>query len=247
MVQYLNRMLLVAVVVFLVAIPLASSVSVSAQPQRKAVILSSLEQYVPMGYVSDIENFLSSAGYQVTFLADGQVTLDFLTTQLNNYEVVIWRTNTYIWPHTTYWYVGEQSNAATLQAYAADVAAGYVDNTNGILGVSQDFFQHHFSSNSLSNVKLAFIVATMSVTIAGSWVNAGAKAVIDCTDGVSLTFSNVDYMVGAMTDFLVHGNNVQDTVTKTIVPFLNMVPNDPLDSNYIPPMWFTGNGTVTIT
>jgi hypothetical protein len=200
-----------------------------------------------MGYVNSIENLLSSAGYQVTFLSDGNVTLDFLTTQLNNYEVIIWRTNVYVWPHTTYWYVGEQRNAATMNAYAADVAAGRVDDTNGILGISQDFFQQHFNSASLSNVKLAFIIATMSSTIAGSWINAGAKAVIDCTDGVSLTFSNVDYIVGLMMNYLVHGNSVSDTLNKVIVPFLNMVLEDPLDSNYIPPMWFTGDGTVTIT
>ena len=245
-VQHLKRIILTALIVFLVAVPLASFVPVSAQPQRKAVIMSSLEKYVPMGYVDNIESFLTNLGYQVTFLADGQVTLDFLTTQLNNYNVIIWRTNVYIWPHTTYWYVGEQSNTATLQAYAADFAAGYVDNTNGILGVSQDFFQHHFNSSALSNVKLAFIIGTMSTTIAGSWVHVGAKAVIDCVDGVSLTFSNVDYIVGSMMRYLAHGYTVKDTLNNVIVPFLNMVLQDPLDTNYIPPMWFTGDGTVTI-
>jgi len=243
----MNRILLSTVIVLLVAVPIAGFAPVSAQPQHKALIMSSLEQFVPMGYVNDIENFLSNAGYQVTFLSDNNVTLDLITTQLNNYEVIIWRTNVYVWPHTTYWYVGEESNAATLKAYAADVAAGLVDNTNGILGVRQDFFQHHFNSASLSNVKLAFIIGTMSSAIAGSWVNAGAKAVIDCTDGVSLTFSNIDYIVGLMTNYLVHGYTVADTLSKVIIPFLNMVLQDPLDSNYIPPMWFTGNGTVTIT
>lgn len=243
----MKRILLSTVIVLLVALPIAGVAPVSAQPQHKALIMSSLEQFVPMGYVSDIESFLSKAGYQVTFLSDGNVTLNFLTTQLNNYEVIIWRTNVYLWPHTTYWYVGEESNAATLKAYAADVAAGLVDNTNGILGVSQDFFQHHFNSASLSNVKLAFIIGTMSSSIAGSWIHAGAKAVIDCIDGVSLSFSNVDYIVGLMTNYLVHGTTVANTLSKTILPFLSMVLQDPLDSNYIPAMWFTGDGTVTIT
>jgi hypothetical protein len=199
-----------------------------------------------MGYLGNIESFLSNSGYQVTFLANGNVTVNFLATQLNNYEVIIWRTNAYVWPHTTYWYVGEESNKATLQAYSADVANGKLDDTNGILGVSQDFFQQHFNSASLSNVKLAFIIGTMSSTIAGSWINAGAKAVVDCTDGVSLAFSNVDYIVGLMMNYLSHGYSVSDTMNKVIVPFLNMVLTDPLDSNYIPPMWFTGDGTVTL-
>ena len=244
----MKRILLSAIIVLLVALPIAGVGPVSAQPQHKALILSSLEQYVPMGYVSNIENLLTNAGYQVTFLSDGNVTLNLLTTQLNNYEVIIWRTNVYIWSHTTYWYVGEESNAATLKAYAADVAAGRVDDSNGILGITQDFFQKHFNSTSLSNVKLAFVIGTMSSSYAESWVLAGAKAVIDCTDGVSLEFGNIDYYVGLMVDYLTHGVSVQDTLYDVIVrwPLIN-VPQDQLDSINIAPMWFTGNGTVTLT
>jgi hypothetical protein len=176
------------------------------------------------------------------------VTLNLLVTQLNNYEVIIWRTNVYMWSHTTYWYVGEESNAATSKAYAADFAAGRVDDSNGILGISQDFFQSHFNSKSLSNVKLAFVIGTMSSSYAGSWVYAGAKAVIDCTDGVSLEFGNIDYYVGLMINYLAHGVSVQDTLYDVIVrwPLMN-APQDPLDSINIAPMWFTGNGTVTLT
>ena len=53
-----------------------------------------------------------------SFLSNSAVTLDFLTTQLNNYDVIVWRTNTYSFAHTTYWYVGQTVNLAAERKYA---------------------------------------------------------------------------------------------------------------------------------
>jgi len=95
----------------------------------KALILSSLEQYAPMGYRSQITQDLTYAGYNVTFMKDANITVNFLQTQLNNYEVFIWRTNVYSWNHTTYYYVGQLNDNSTAQAYASDITAGYLDST----------------------------------------------------------------------------------------------------------------------
>jgi hypothetical protein len=221
-------------------------VNVSAQTHGKALILSSLDKYVPMGYKSEIEHLLASAGYNVTIVKDTDVTLNFLTTQLNNYDLIIWRTNIYQWAHQTYWYVGELSNSATLQAYAADLTAGRMDNTNGILGVKDDFFRFHLPSGSLSNVKLMMLVASSSISIAISLSHAGVHSVIEYYDTFSLSFPMIDYTTWLMVRFLASGSSVKEAVYNTMNIFQEARVRDPLDAQYIPLIWYMGDSTLAI-
>lgn len=50
---------------------------------------------------------LTAAAYTIAYLADDQIIVKFLITSLNNFDVIIWRTNTCVDGHTTYWYLGE--------------------------------------------------------------------------------------------------------------------------------------------
>lgn len=241
----MRRIFFVALVVILVALPLSATVPVSAQG-HKALILSSLERYVPTGYSDQIQSFLTAAGYQVTFVKDTSVTVTLLLTQLNNYDLVIWRTNVYGWNHVTYWYVGELANQATSQAYASDFTAGWIDDTNGILGVSLDFFNNHFGPGSLGNVKLAILVSSMSNGMANIWLQAGVQAVVDYYGTFSLTFGLIDYVTSLVVRYLSEGNSVKDSVWKTVLRFLTLTPSDPLDQSYLPPVWWVGSGALTI-
>ena len=242
----MRRLYFAAFVVLIVSLPILGLTPVSAQAQGKALIISSLEKYVPMGYATQVESYLISAGYQVTFVKDTDVTINFLTTQLNKYDLIIWRTNVYSWDHTTYWYVGETSKTATLQAYAADFAAGLIDNTNGILGVSEGFFRRHFTSGSLSNVKLAILISSSSFSIAMVLLNAGVKSIIDYYGSFSLTFDMIDYVTRLVVKYLASGVTVKDSVWNTISRFLNQRMEDPLDSSYLPPIWWMGDSTLKI-
>jgi len=244
-VYHLRRSFVAVMVFVILAVPFSGITPVAAQ--RKALILSSLEQYTPMGYVGSIQRFLTSAGYEVTFVGGRNVTVSLLTTQLNNYDVIIWRTNAYEWAHVLYWYVGEIASQASLGTYAADFAAGWLDAHNGILGVSLDFFLNHFQAGSLSNVKVAILVASLASPIANALVSAGVRAVIDTFGIFSLYFNTLDYVIGTVVLYLSNGYNVKDAVYSTITPYVNMVPRDPLDSVETPQIWFTGDGTATIT
>jgi len=210
------------------------------------LILSSLEKYVPTGYSAQIQNYLTKAGYKVTLIKDTDVTLELLTTQLNNYDIVIWRTNIYDWAHVMYWYVGEISNRATLQAYATDFAAKRVDNTNGILGVSLDFFTYHFGPGSLSNIQLAVLISSTSSFLGQVLLRAGVKAVIDYYGSFSLTFDMIDYVTQLIIRFLSMGSTVKDSVWEVIKRFLNQKLANPLDSSYVPQIWWMGDSTLKI-
>lgn len=245
----MRRILLAAIIVTLVSLPFLAVTPVSAQTQGKALILSSLERLVPMGYYGNFIKYeLTRAGYQVTFLADAAVTLDFLTTQLNNYDVIIWRTNLYTFKHQTYWYVGEMVNSATRNKYATDFAQHLVDSNAGILGVSTDFFSNHFSSGSLQNVKLIVLVSSASEQFANSLINAGVKAVISYGGVITLTWGKIDDVTGALIYYLTSGDDVQVSVNTTIGRFSNATLTDPfLDAPYTPPLGVSGDGTLKIT
>ena len=256
----MHKIFFAALVVILVAIPLATANQVLAyspplvtppllsQPQKTAVILSSLEQVYPMGpYEKDITFYLTHAGYQVTTLTNTQVTLDFLLTKLNNYNIVIWRTNTYNWKHIEYWYVGELANTGVEQQYASDFAQGFINGNAGIVGVNLNFFGEHFTSGMLSNVKLMILISTDSDSFAGYFLKAGATTVIFANGAISLGFGEIDDLTNQVVGSLYSGQNVYTAVFNTVSPFIqNANTEDPLDTSYSPPFWYQGDGTLTI-
>lgn len=247
MVLDLKRIILIATIAVLISLPLVATVPVAAQTRPKAVILSSLDALAPMGiYRNLITSSLAHAGYNVTFLHDTQVTIDFLQSQLNNYDLVLWRTNIYTFNHLKYWYVGEQVNPNTEQKYASDIAVGWINVNAGILGVSSGFFANHFASGSLGNVKLAVLISSTSDGIAMFLNKAGVGSVIFCNGPITLMFGTVDDLTGLMMNYLASGQNVYDSVYNTVSPFTNAEPKDPLDNSYAPPFWFVGDSTLTI-
>ncbi len=251
----MRRIFLAALVVVLVTLPLLTVNPVFAlapplfsQTQRKALVLSSLNNILPLGYYGRVINYeLGRAGYQVTTLTDGAVTLDVLRTQLNGYDIVIWRTNTYDYKHTTYWYVGQMVSSVAEQKYQTDFAQGWINGNAGILGVSLNFFSNHFTSGSLSNVKLFLLISSDSELIASWLTNAGAKAAIFCNGQISLSFGLIDDLTGALLSYLAGGYTVYDSVYSLVSPFINMQPKDQLDTSYTPPFWFMGDSTLKIT
>jgi hypothetical protein len=198
-------------------------------------------------YATTLKYDLTHAGYQVSFLSNTAVTLDFLTTQLNNYDVVVWRTNTYSFAHTTYWYVGQRVSGAAEAKYANDFEQGLVNGNAGILGISVQFLNEHLQTGSLKNVKLVVLVSSDSVLIASYFNKAGVKAVISCNGSITLAFGQIDDSTGALFYYLARGNTVYTSVYDTVAPFSSSAPRDALDSVYSPPFWFTGDGTVRIT
>lgn len=243
----LKKIYFIATMLVLISFPLVATIPIAAQTQRKAVILSSLENLAPMGiYRNLIAGQLQRSGYDVTFLAGKSVTIDFLLNRLNNYAVVIWRTNLYNYNHANYWYVGEWDNPTTEQKYASDFAAGWINANAGILGVNMDFFSNHLSSGSLGNVKLAILESSMSNVLAPFLIDAGIRSAIYCNGLITLTFGTMDDLTGLLMNYLVSGQDVSDAIYNTVSPFNNAQPNDQLDTSYAPPFWFIGDSTLTI-
>lgn len=234
--------------VFASAPPLISP-PLHSQSQKTAVILSSLERVYPMGHYNEmITYYLKHAGYQVTTLTNTQVTVDFLLTQLNNYNIVIWRTNTYNWKHVEYWYVGQLANSGIQTKYANDFAQGWMNGNAGIVGVSLNFFSNHFSSGMLGNVKLMMLISTDSNSFAGFFIKAGASTVVFCNGPIFLGFGQIDDLTNAVTASLAMGQTIYKAIYGVVSPYIQNSNNeDPLDSSYTPPFWYQGDGTLVIT
>jgi hypothetical protein len=237
------------ILVLLIVIPTSVAALPSRAPtQHSAIVISSLNALVPLGYYGKLMiSNLKHAGYNVTFLADNAVTIDFLVNHLNDYDVVLWRTNAFNYIHTTYWYVGERVNDPTSQKYSYEFAQGWINGHAGILGVSADFFNKHFPSNSLKHVKLLLFISSTGNALAPQFVTAGISSVIFCNGFISLQFGLIDNLTNALISYLTAGQNVLTSVYNTVSPFnQGEQPKDPLDSTYTPPFWFIGNGSLTI-
>jgi hypothetical protein len=240
----------------IVLLVLSSPVAVSATSPPKplthgsALILSSLNTIMPMGYYETyIASRLAYAGYSVTFLKDKIVTVNFLVNQLGSYNIVIWRTNTYIWNHVMYYYVGETVNGVTEQKYAADLSAGSLNANAGIFGVTPSFLSSHLKPSSLSHVNLMVLISSESNLMEPVMLGAGVSSVIFCNGYISLSFGLVDDLTSQLVSYLSSGMNVYNSVYNTVNPYNNQANllRDPLDEAYSPPFWFGGSSTLTIT
>ena len=217
-------------------------------PKGQALILSSLNETEPMGqYGKDAVWYLTYAGYNVTYLNDGQVTVDLLLNQIKNYNVVIWRTNSFTWKHVTYWWVGEKVNDGVQDEYPADFAQGLLNANTGIVGVSSEFFTNHFGPKTLTGVSLLMFLSSDGEAVAPVFVTAGVSSVIYCNGSISLEFGLIDDLTIQMIAYLTQGESVYSAVYDTVSPFnQGEQPKDPLDNTYAPPFWYIGDGSVII-
>ncbi len=219
-----------------------------AQVQKRALFLSSLNATRPMGYYAgSLVSSLNHAGYNVTYLADGAVTLSLLLTRMKNYSVVVWRTDSFTQKNATYWYVGEKPSDAAEQRYASDFAAGRITTSTGMVAVSTDFFTNHFGPNALQDVKLLIFVSSNGNQLAPIFLAAGVTSVVFSSGAITLQFGLVDDLTAQLVGFLTQGETVYNAVYDTISPF-NQGENlkDPLDSTFGIIFWYLGDGTATI-
>ena len=217
--------------------------------QTQALFLSSLNAMSPMGYyASSIMSSLRRIGYNVTYLTDEAVTVNILLTQMKNYSVVIWRTDSFTWNRVTYWYVGEKANVGVEQRYAADFAAGRIIIYSGMVAISTDFLKTHLGPNTLPGLRLLIFVSSNGNAVAPVFLAAGVMSVVFCSGGVTLQFGQLDDLTSELVSYLTQGEDVSNAVYDTVSPF-NQVGqlNDPLDSTYTPIFWYIGDGSVAIT
>lgn len=239
----MQKVVFFALLALAVLVPLHGSMAIAPKMQPKVLILSSIEKQYPMQYLVEITTELKQAGYNVTFVKDGAVTVNFVTTQLDKYDVLIWRTNMYVHGNTTYWYLGEPGNQTTVAAYARAISIGTLDASNGLLGVSANFLNNNYGPKSLANVKLAILISSMSITIAQIFVNAGVKTTIDFYETLNAPLSLFDWVTKSLVDYLTTGNTVKDSIAKTIYNYEYV---SSLDDSYLPPISFLGDGNLQI-
>lgn len=219
-----------------------------AQVQTQALFLSSLNATHPMGYyATSIMSSLKRTGYNATYLTDGAVTINLLLTEMKNYSVVIWRTDSFSWNRVTYWYVGEKANIGVKQKYASDFAAGRITINSGMVGVSTDFLKNHLGPKTLPGIKLLIFMSSHGNTIAPVFLGAGVTSVVFCSGDITLQFGFLDDLTAELVSYLTQGEDVHNAVYDTVSPFTqsNQL-NDPLDSTYAPIFWYIGDGTLAI-
>jgi hypothetical protein len=248
----LKKLLIALLMLLSLSVPMgvnAFAPNVVIPNQKQALVISPLDAIVPFGSRgSTLNKILKNAGYNITSLADGAVDIDFLLANLNNYSIVIWRTNTYAEGHMVYWYLGEHVNSYLQQKYSTDFAEGLLNAHAGILGMSPDFITHHFKAGSLNRVKLLIFLSSYGASIAPQFLTAGVSTVIFNNGVISLQAGLLDDLtISIVGNLLVGKQSVQAAVYDTISPFnQGQQPEDPYDSTYAPPFWFIGDGILTL-
>jgi len=239
----LQRMFLFALVVLVILVPAPSSMATSPKESSRVLILSSVEGQYPMQYLDEMTAELKEVGYSVTVVRGTAITVSFITTQLDKYDIVIWRTDMYVLGNTTYWYLGEQANQTTSEAYAGQISLRTIDVSNGVFAISPGFLSNNFGPKSLDNVKLAILISAMSITIGHILIRAGVRTTIDFFSPLNAPLSLFDWVTESLVDYLTTGSTVSDAVAKTLYNY--DFGNTP-DDSYLPPISFLGDGSLQI-
>jgi len=196
-----------------------------------------------MLYLDRVTAELKEAGYNVTFLSSNTISINLFTAaQLDQYDIVIWRTDTYVLGNTTYWYLGEQNN----ESYAGAMGIRSIAVSNGMLAVNEIFFSINFPQSSLTHVKLAILMSSMSITIAQALIAAGVRTTIDLYQTFDSTVappSLLDWVTWSLVGYLTTGIDVRDSVYKTIY---NYEYAGSVQDTYLPPISFLGDGNLQI-
>jgi len=239
----LQRVFLFALVALAIFVPPQRGMPISPTAPPKVLILSSVESQYPMQYIVDVTADLKQAGYNVTFVKCAAITVSLITTQLNNYDIVIWRTDMYLHGNTTYWYIGEQANQTSQEAYAGAISSRTMDVSNGMLAVSADFLSSNYGPKSLTNVKLAVLISSNSITIAQIFIMAGVKTTIDFYQTLNAPLTLFDWVTKSLVGYMTTGSTVRDAIAKTIFNYEYV---SSLDDSYLPPISFLGDGNLQI-
>jgi len=243
----MQRILFVALMAMVLFIASPGVMASAPKHQSQVLILSSTEKQYPMQYVNQETSEFEQVGYNVTFLTGNTITLSQLAAQLDHYDIVIWRTDTYFYGNTTYWYLGQPANQTVLAAYGKP--SGAITAANGLLAVSADYFDTIFGPKSLANVKLAIVIASTSHDIAQEFIAAGVETTIDLYPNyyyptLNVSTSLFDWVIQAVVGYLTTGSMVKDAVYNTIY---NYEYASSLDDSYLPPVQYLGNGFLQIT
>jgi len=180
------------------------------------------------------------AGYNVTFLSGSSITVSLVTTQLDRYDVVIWRTDSFVLGENTYWYLGEQNNQTNFEGA---IGIGMVAVSNGMVAVSQGFFTNTFGPNSLAHMKLAILISSMSITIAQTLIAAGVTTTIDFYQNLDAPASLFDWVTQSLVGYMATGSTVSAAIYKTVY---NYEYAGSLDDSYLPPISYLGNGNLLL-
>jgi hypothetical protein len=130
-----------------------------------------------------------------------------------------------------------------MQANAGAISLRTIGVSNGMLAVSANFLSSNFGPTSLSNVKLAILISSMSITIAQIFINAGVRTTIDFFSPINAPLSLFDWVTESLVDYLTTGSTVSDAVSKTLYNFdYGSTPDD----SYLPPLSFLGDGNLLI-
>jgi hypothetical protein len=239
----MQRTMLFAFMALAIFVPSLGSMPISPSNQPRALIISSTQNQYPMLYADRVTTELKEAGYNVTFLSSSTISLGLFTAaQLDQYDIIIWRTDSYVVGDTTYWYIGEQNN----ETYAGAIGIKTIAVSNGMLAVNANFFNNTFGPESLTHVKLAILMSSMSITIAQALIAAGVKTTIDLYQTIDWTVappSMLDWVTWSLVGYLTTGSDVSDSIYKTIY---NYEYGTYTQSGYLPPLAFLGNGNLQI-
>ena len=236
----MQKTMLFAFMALAIFIPPLGSMPISPSNQPRVLILSSTQNQSPMLYVDRVTSELKDAGYNVTFLSSNTITLNLFTAaQLDQYDIIIWRTDNYVLGNTTYWYLGLQNN----ETYAGAIGIRTIEISNGMLAVDANFFSNSFAPNSLTHVKLAILMSSMSITIGQALLAAGVKTTIDLYQSLQAPPSLLDWVTWSLVGYLTTGSDVSDSIYKTIYNYEYV---SSIDDSYLPPISFLGNGNLQI-
>jgi hypothetical protein len=154
---------------------------------------------------------LQKAGYQVDVFLNGNVSIAFLETSLSNYDLIIFRTDSFSYEGAQYFCAGDPVSPNTPAAFANQILLQEVQ-VSACVGFSLKFIQHNYSPGSLHG--LVYVLASASYQLSYVLRSAGASVFLGFTMDFSVRWGRMDAMTQKFFSYLADGYSVNDAIMR---------------------------------
>jgi hypothetical protein len=210
----MNKKLVLAATLCLLSLVAATNEAFAmpsfAEAPKRAVFLSPLEDWYPTWNLNEYVSTIEQAGYQVDVFLGENVSIAFLKTGLSDYDVIIFRTDSFTSEGVNYYCSGEPPTTAARKEYAVEASNQEIE-VGACVGFSHVFIRNHYPEGSLRK-GLVFVIDGYSADLSFAFLKAGAAAYMGYYDARPLRFGCMDALSIKWLKFLGQGYTVKEAM-----------------------------------
>ena len=213
MIKSMRSILLSLVLSALLVIAFAGNVLAVPSPtdsNKRAVIVSPLEDWIPTWHLESEVLNLELAGYEVDVMLNENASIGFFKTGLPDYDLIVLRTDSFKYEGTTYYCSGDPINSITRATYAMEIMTDEV-KMGACVGFSGSFLHNYYYTANSTRPVLVYAVGSDAAELSWVFLDAGAAAFVSYYEQeYTLSWGRMDALTTKVLSYLSQGYSLRE-------------------------------------